>query len=97
MCTTFENPAHCTSYCYDRSQDLRKLREDLKAAHKGHTETDTLKHCVTDLGYCRVHVQVDRNGNHQEVWICDKLGQTKVSGRNISVSQVLAYILRVYW
>jgi hypothetical protein len=93
----FDSALNASIYCLQRSADCKQLRETLEDASKFTTDLDTARHVVVDLRYCRVHFSVDSISKLRSSWIVNRHGQTVASGFNVSVAQVLAFILKEWW
>lgn len=102
MAECFTEKTAATVYCVSRDKDYSEFCRDLKAraALSKATITDGSKHQCVDMGYCRIHVvnhKFPDGHKTNECWIANRRGQTLAAGRNVTNSQVAAFILRKFW
>ena len=102
MAEAFTARETATAYCVTRSKDYKDLGDilKLKTAEGKVTIVDGSRHQCVDLGYCRIHVVTHKwpDGHKaNECWVANRRGETMVTGRNVSNSQVADFILRKFW
>lgn len=80
----YSNPMTATINVVERSKDAEQLIKLLKKGYKD-------EHTIADIGYCKV-LKDDK-----AITVTNRQGQTLAQGQNVSVNQVLDFILRKFW